>query len=185
MERENEEKSKGKKEKNIICDNNIEENKGDKKNEIYYEQLMEINKSKTNKIFKRNKSKKKYIIKSNKAKNEKKFEILDLNDTTQNSSNRQYIKFTKYNSSKSLIKDIIKKKTGINENLMKTDYDLDNLNFNNAKFYDKRTFWQYYISLIRTKHIIFFVFKPKYKFHSKIIRYCFLLFLFPLYLFKT
>ena len=59
---------------------------------------------------------------------------------------------------------------------------MDNLNFNNAKLYDKRTFWQYYISLIRTKHIIFFVFKPKYKFHSKIIRYCFLLFLFPLYL---
>ena len=62
------------------------------------------------------------------------------------------------------------------------DYDLDNLDYKDAKLFDKRTFCQFYMSLIRNKHIIFFIFKPKYEFNSKIIRFCFLLFLFPLYL---
>ena len=43
----------------------------------------------------------------------------------------------------------------------KMDYNDDELNilsYELAKLYDKRTYWQYYISLIKSKHIFIFSF---------------------------
>ena len=159
-----------------------ENNKGEKeKNILYYNK--EFNKVKTNKILKKIKGKKKYLIKFNKAQNTKKISTQGLNDISQNASSiNSKSLLAKGNSSKSLINKVTQKKAIKNESFITPDYDLDNLTFKEAKLYDKRTFCQYYMSLIRTKHIIFFIFKPKYEFHTKIIRYCFLLFLFPFYL---
>ena len=68
------------------------------------------------------------------------------------------------------------------EYMQKTDSELNNLDYEDAKNEDKRTFFQYYFSLIKTKHIIFFPIRGKKDFNSRIINICFVLFLFPFYL---
>ena len=108
-----------------------------------------------------------------------------MNDNYQNTSYlNSKVPFEKkvtLNNSKNIYK-INKFKNRKKEYMTKTDYELENMSYEDAKLFDKRTLWQYYLSLIKEKHIIFVVFKPKYKFHSRIIHYCFLLFLFPFYL---
>ena len=114
----------------------------------------------------------------------KKINIQNINNNTQNISeqNSKIPLNKKFNLNYSKINQIIINKIRKNELLKRTDYDLDNLSYGDAKLFDKRKFCKYYLSLIKKKHIIFIVFKPTYKFHSKIIHYFFLLFLFPLYL---
>ena len=41
------------------------------------------------------------------------------------------------------------------------DYELNNISYNQALKVDDRTFLQYYLSLLKEKHIIFFTFIPK------------------------
>ena len=40
------------------------------------------------------------------------------------------------------------------------DYEMNNLRYNDAIKYDKRTFFNYYISLLKTKHLILSSFIP-------------------------
>ena len=61
------------------------------------------------------------------------------------------------------------------------DYELNSLSYNEAIKYDKRSYWQYYISLIRTKHLIFCTFCPNRDYNSMIIKICLFLFSFALY----
>ena len=61
------------------------------------------------------------------------------------------------------------------------DYELNSLFYNEAIKYDKRSYCQYYTSLIRTKHLIFFSFCPKRDYNSMIIKKCLFLFSFALY----
>ena len=50
------------------------------------------------------------------------------------------------------------------------------LSYKEAKKEDKRTFLRYYFSLIKTKHIIFFLFKGKKHYNSRIINISYFLF---------
>ena len=59
------------------------------------------------------------------------------------------------------------------------DVELNNLEYKKAIKYDKRTYCQYYYSLIRNKHILFSIFVNDY--NSKIIKICLFLFKFALY----
>ena len=52
------------------------------------------------------------------------------------------------------------------------DYEFNSLDYNEALFYDKRTYCQYYFSLIKRKNIIFFSFCPSKDYNSIIIRSC-------------
>ena len=52
----------------------------------------------------------------------------------------------------------------------KTDNELNDLPYKSALKYDKRKFFIYYLSLIKTKHILFFSFLPKFDFNSKMIK---------------
>ena len=52
----------------------------------------------------------------------------------------------------------------------KTDNELNDLTYKDALKYDKRKYFSYYFSLIKTKHIFFFSFHPKFDFNSKIIK---------------
>ena len=42
-----------------------------------------------------------------------------------------------------------------NSNLNFNDFEMNNLPYDSALKFDKRTYFQYYLSLIRTKHIFF------------------------------
>jgi hypothetical protein len=61
------------------------------------------------------------------------------------------------------------------------DCELNRLQYKEAIMYDKRTYFQYYLSLIRTKHIFFFAFYPNNDYNSMIIKICLFFFSFALY----
>ena len=61
------------------------------------------------------------------------------------------------------------------------DYELNSLCYEDALKFDKRTFFEYYISLIKINQLIIFSFFLSSDYNSKIIKICFFLFIFALY----
>ena len=79
-------------------------------------------------------------------------------------------------------KDLNKIRQPTNLNLKNlNDFEMNNLSYTNALKYDKRTYFQFYLSLIRTKHIFFFAFYPNNDYNSMIIKICLFFFSFALY----
>ena len=62
-----------------------------------------------------------------------------------------------------------------------TDNEMNSLIYNEALKYDKRTYFKYYLSLIRTKHMFFFAFFPNIDYNSQIIKISLFVFSFNLY----
>jgi hypothetical protein len=67
----------------------------------------------------------------------------------------------------------------INSNL--NDYELNSLSYKEALKFDKRTYLEYYLSLIRTKQLIIFSFFPSNDYNSRIVKICLFFFSFALY----
>ncbi len=76
-------------------------------------------------------------------------------------------------------KNIFEKFNGLNKQELnelhkkiytKTDNELNHLSYVKALKYDKRTFFTYYVSLIKSKHLLFFSFHPKFDFNARIIK---------------
>ena len=63
-----------------------------------------------------------------------------------------------------------------------SDYELNHLSYNEALEFDKRSYFQYYISLIESKHIIFFTFFNYNDYNSIIVKICIFLFSFAIFL---
>ena len=61
------------------------------------------------------------------------------------------------------------------------DYELNSLSYNDALKYDRRTYFEYYISLLKTKHLILFTFFQNKDYNSNIIKINLFLFSFDLY----
>ena len=61
------------------------------------------------------------------------------------------------------------------------DTELNSLEYKTALEIDKRTYFQYYISLIKKKQILIFTFYPTNDYNSMIIKICLFLFSFVLY----
>ena len=134
-----------------------------------------------NKVFYMNNGKK-VLMKGKKNKAKKSLFFPGINEQSQNSQNFSSFNtksIDKFNNSTHDDKIIINEKNK-QDYLMKSDYELNNLSYEDAKNEDKRTFLQYYYSLIKSKHILFFVFKPKIYFNSRIINICYFLFLLSL-----
>ena len=53
---------------------------------------------------------------------------------------------------------------------IKTDNELNELPYKDALKFDNRTYWTYYISLVKSNHLICFSFLPKFDFNSRIIK---------------
>ena len=73
--------------------------------------------------------------------------------------------------SKENIKDI---------NYIFIDKEINSFNYEKALKFDKRTYLQYYKSLIKTKHLLIFTFITKNDYNSRIIKICLFLFYFCL-----
>ncbi len=70
----------------------------------------------------------------------------------------------------------------INKSIPKfNDTEINSLLYNEALIYDKRSYFKYYLSLIRTKHMFFFAFYPNNDYNSQIIKISLFLFSFVLY----
>ena len=68
-----------------------------------------------------------------------------------------------------------------NDNINYNDYELNTLTYEKAVLIDKRTYIQYYFSLIKITHLIIFTFYTKTDYNSKIIKISLFLFSFTLY----
>ena len=71
----------------------------------------------------------------------------------------------------------------LNHNIIKfNDYEINNLIYKEALKYDKRTYFQFYFSLLKMNHIIMFTFLTRNDYNSKSIKIILFLFSFSLYL---
>ena len=91
------------------------------------------------------------------------------------------------------IENIIQKENNkniINQNIIKNennlvylnDYEINNLPYEEAITRDKRSYFKYYISLLKYKHLLIFTFYTSDDYNSKIVKICLFFFLFALYL---
>ena len=112
---------------------------------------------------------------------------INIQKQKKNKRNVSSIRTINQQQSLSLInetKEILKKTKEIidktKEIMSYNDQELNNLEYKLALINDKRTFCQYYLSLLRTKHIIIFTFCNNNDYNSKIIKINLLLFNFVL-----
>ena len=67
-------------------------------------------------------------------------------------------------------------------NLKLNDFELNSLDYKEALKIDKRNYYAYYLSLLKTKHLLIFTFYIKNDYNSKIIKICLFFFFLALYI---
>ena len=172
---------------NNFGNNNISNNKNRKakKEKINNKKIIIANDNNNNISNKKIKLKK-----NNKINNTKNINKLSLNLKNKKIKLKSKIKKNKYNknkisssksnnNTKSLLNISVKKnETKFEEILKYNDNELNSLDYEKALIYDKRTYSQYYISLLREKNLLIFSFyNNKKEYNSQIIK-IFLFFLF-------
>ena len=75
------------------------------------------------------------------------------------------------------------KEIGDDEIIYFNDRELNDLSYDDALLFDKRTYWQYYLSLLKTKHLVIFTFFTKTDYNSRPLKI--ILFLISFALFYT
>ena len=142
------------------------------KNDIKNNKILE--KKNFIKNIPKNNSKKRH---KNEKKNRQK-EIITDNSYSKLKNNDRNMNINEPNKKK----QIKKKDKTKNKNLLKyNDYELNNLIYNDAKIIDKRTYFQYYFSLLRTKHLMIFTFYTNTDYNSRTIKIALFLFSFSQY----
>ena len=122
-------------------------------------------------------------INQTKNKNKEK-KLLNINDSTKKSFSfsDKIINLKKnINKNKKIIKNLNKENNSKNKFYNLSDIELNTLTYKKAIKYDKRTYFQYYCSLLRQKHLIFFTFISKNDYNLFIIKLSILIFSFSLY----
>ena len=114
------------------------------------------------------------------------YKINDNNNSSINKSSNNMINRTSKSPRKKKEKTYFSYKK--NKNIKKTfdslsynDYEMNSLLYIDALKYDHRTYFQYYLSLIRTKHKLIFTFYLNTDYNSKTIKICLFIFTFSLY----
>jgi len=162
--------------KNLI--NKIIQNKN--KNETTNINIENKNKKKTKnnrvKKVKNNPPKIKKIMKKLKKKD----------DITNNNNNMTSSKIEFKNTSKNISRNLNIINNKIKNNKIKfikyNDYELNNLLYREALKTDKRTYFQYYFSLLKMKQLLIFTFYTNNDYNSRIIKIYLFIFSFALYL---
>jgi hypothetical protein len=169
-----------------VAINNIESSKNVNKRKSV------INKMVTDGPNKESNSEKKIIILQGKIKKNIKpmssQEIINLNKKRNskaiNRKRNSVLNNKLISQSKSENNFIISKKNTKQSEFPKTndfnDYEINNLFYKEALIYDKRTYIQYYISLLRNRHLIIFTFYTNNDYNSREIKICLFFFSFSL-----
>ena len=92
------------------------------------------------------------------------------------------------NYSKDILNNKVKNrydKTEIEKYKSYNDYELNTISFEEALIFDKRSFFQFYFSLIKLKHILIFTFNNKKDYNPYIIKICLFLFMFTFLIFTN
>ena len=147
---------------------------------FFIHQVESLIKIKRIKIFKKHKSKLKkeiIIVKKNNDKIESQNNLLQIDDDNNLNINNfltlNEIDDNKINLNKNKIKKTkINRKSEIKEenDIKLNDYEINSLSYEEALKYDKRTFFESYFSLIRTKQILCFTFFNKSDYNSRPIK---------------
>ena len=172
----------------------MKNNKNSNKNNIYL--MSQQGKKSKKKVIKFEKpKKKKKKLKANPSKKEKKKNSgknINHENTNLSSNQKSFTKLklklkdnkviTNYEKEQSGSIHVFQKKLNSNDNVNKkikilnildfNDFELNTMDYKNALEIDKRTYSEYYISLIKTKHPILFSFCPRKDFNVFIIRIC-------------
>ena len=157
-------------------------NKKDKKNPSN-PNYKKLNKLILNDNYKNNTNSQNSINNLNKEKNPFKPPKKNKKRTKKSSNNQQKNKITKTNDDKfNHFKNLnLKEKTLDEKIIYYTDNEINNLSYEKALIKDKRSYMQYYLSLLKTKHLIIFTFYTSNDYNSRIIKISLFLFLFGLY----
>ena len=131
-----------------------------KDNSSHKEKLKKSCKKKKKKNKKNNKNKNKVINHVNIKELQKSTSKIDFN----------YSKKKKLLNNKCVVNIVNKYKYNYNYNYNYNDYELNTMKYKDALQFDKRTFFTYYNSLIKTKHPIIFSFFPIKDYNSKIVK---------------
>ena len=147
---------------------NLNNSKGQKKSKkiIKKNKLLNINSIQQNNLKKR---KKKFSIQNINSK-----AILRNNQTLFKNNNQSNDKLNTLNINNNIIGND-------NKILPYTDSEMNSFNYKDALKYDKRTYLQYYFSLLKTKHLLIFAFLPMKDYNSMIIKICLFFISFSLY----
>ena len=125
----------------------------------------QLNKNKINNISAKSNndnSTKKTMMKKNQLKNK---DIISNNITTKKKHSKR--KETKFKNISTILNNVINK---TNNYLSLTDNEINSLPYKKALLKDNRTYCQYYISLLKTKHIIFFTYFNNRDYNAKSIK---------------
>ena len=120
-------------------------------------------------IFKNNKKKFNEFKSKNNIRIKKQKNIL-INKSKNINMNKHLNKNYEISSKKNLMSVNNKKADKINKNNNYNDSEMNSLNYDEAKKLDKRNYCQYYMSLLRTNHILIFSFCQNKDYNSKIIK---------------
>ena len=173
--------------------------------ETYIKTILDLKSQSSSKRMKNNIKKKKKIKSSKKVlqsnpikkkkkvsgKSNKNIEIYKTNISKSNSKTDLKIRNSKKNifTEKSKNEKLNTVQNNVKSNLEYEElnaYELNTLSYKEALQYDKRTFFEYYISLIKTNNIVIFAFCPLNDYNIRIIKIClFLIFFVIHYTFNT
>ena len=107
----------------------------------------------------------------------------NIENSKSNYKNNPQLKIEDLSCDKAIDKKEKEKNNGKDDlKLFDNDYEINYLNYSQALEYDKRTFCEYYWSLIKTKQLLLFTFVVKNDYNSKIIKLCLFIFSFSLFL---
>ena len=79
-------------------------------------------------------------------------------------------------------KELLNNKDEIRDFLIKTDNEMNILSYRDALILDKRSFCEYYFSLIRIHQIVIFTIHSKKDYNSRVIKICYFFFIYSLIL---
>ena len=165
-----------------LMDDDIKEILNSKKDKNKGNHIFKISKRKKGKQKKKH-SKKTIAKFPQKMPNECDNNFIELDNQNKNNIKKpekkikNNFKFTKKNSTGENIKSSTNKKNKTKYN----DFELNLINYKIALLYDKRTFSQIYLSLLRKKHPIIFAFCPIKDYNSIIIKSSMFLLIFAVY----
>ena len=97
-----------------------------------------------------------------------------------NSSNKLDSEISTRNKILNKQKEIKNHKIGFENKIIYNNYEINTISYEEALENDKRTYIQFYVSLLKMKHILIFTFNKKREFNSYTIKLCLFLFSFPL-----
>ena len=126
-------------------------------------------------------SKKRSIIYNNPPRLKMEKSSLSINETKTNDLiNGKSNRIFKIEDKNIKIFDKKEKNKVIDENIKYNDYEINKLNYKEALILDKRTYIEYYLSLVKRKQILIFTFYIRDDYNSKILKLSFLFFSFSL-----